>query len=116
MAWRGIAARGPAGRLPEGEPAGRRPRAVPGRRISAALVGGLWWCAVLRLAFWPQAAGVVEGAVALGGWGLSLLPVHCVPWTGRNERRRRRAVLRRARMVFTTAWRRHRSGGGSGRS
>ncbi|MEU5012547.1 hypothetical protein AB0G35_20070 [Streptomyces sp. NPDC021749] len=84
--------------------------------MSAALVGGLWWCAVLRLVFWPQTAGVVEGAVALGGWGLSLLPVHCVPWTERNGRRRRRAVLRRARMAFTTAWRRRRSDAGSGRS
>ncbi|MDG9719839.1 hypothetical protein [Streptomyces sp. DH24] len=42
--------------------------------------GALWWWAVLRLALAPD-AGVVEGAVAAGGWGLSLLPVHCVPKT-----------------------------------
>ncbi|MDC0772311.1 hypothetical protein [Streptomyces sp. HD] len=39
--------------------------------------GALWWWAVLRLALVPD-AGVLEGAVAAGGWGLSLLPVHCV--------------------------------------
>lgn len=41
-------------------------------------LGGLWWWSVLRLALVPD-AGVLEGAVAAGGWGLSLLPVHCVP-------------------------------------
>lgn len=40
------------------------------------IVGGLWWWAVLRLVLVPEHAGVVEGAVAAGGWGLSLLPVH----------------------------------------
>ncbi|WP_319198605.1 hypothetical protein, partial [Streptomyces sp. AK04-3B] len=39
--------------------------------------GALWWWAVVRLAVVPD-AGVLEGAVAAGGWGLSLLPVHCV--------------------------------------
>ncbi|MEV0177001.1 hypothetical protein AB0I00_38555 [Streptomyces sp. NPDC050803] len=48
-------------------------------RWGAALgLGALWWWAVLRLAVAPD-AGVLEGAVAAGGWGLSLLPVHCVP-------------------------------------
>ncbi|WP_155058315.1 hypothetical protein [Streptomyces blattellae] len=41
-------------------------------------LGVLWWWAALRLALAPD-AGVLEGAVAAGGWGLSLLPVHCVP-------------------------------------
>lgn len=40
-------------------------------------LGAVWWWAVLRLAVAPE-AGVLEGAVAAGGWGLSLLPVHCV--------------------------------------
>ncbi|WP_261993904.1 hypothetical protein [Streptomyces sp. t39] len=40
------------------------------------VAGGLWWWAVLRLVFVPEHAGVLEGAVAAGGWGLSLLPVH----------------------------------------
>nr|WP_314224549.1 hypothetical protein [Streptomyces sp. DSM 40713] len=40
-------------------------------------LGAAWWWAVLRLAVAPD-AGVLEGAVAAGGWGLSLLPVHCV--------------------------------------
>ncbi|WP_280891827.1 hypothetical protein [Streptomyces sp. LBL] len=39
---------------------------------------GLWWWAVLRLVLSPG-AGALEGAIAAGGWGLSLLPVHCVP-------------------------------------
>ncbi|MFJ4918262.1 hypothetical protein [Streptomyces sp. NPDC088725] len=43
--------------------------------LSLAL-GGLWWWAVLRLVLAPGHAGVVEGTVAVGGWGLSLLPVH----------------------------------------
>ncbi|TQK96100.1 hypothetical protein FB563_1027 [Streptomyces puniciscabiei] len=38
----------------------------------------VWWWAVLRIAL-GQGAGVLEAAVAAGGWGLSLLPVHCVP-------------------------------------
>ncbi|AXL91316.1 hypothetical protein C4J65_25690 [Streptomyces sp. CB09001] len=53
------------------------------RRAAALGLGVLWWWAVLRLALEPG-AGVLEGAVAVGGWGLSVLPVHCVP--------RRRAV------------------------
>ncbi|MEU8977852.1 hypothetical protein [Streptomyces sp. NPDC048309] len=41
-------------------------------------LGALWWWSVLRLALMPG-AGVLEGAIAAGGWGLSLLPVHCAP-------------------------------------
>ncbi|KAB2591989.1 hypothetical protein F5983_14285 [Streptomyces arboris] len=46
------------------------------RWVPVLALGGLWWWAVLRLALQPEQAGVVEGAVAAGGWGLSLLPVH----------------------------------------
>ncbi|UQX05175.1 hypothetical protein [Streptomyces sp. RerS4] len=46
----------------------------------AVAVGVLWWWAVLRLALAPAEAGPVEAAVAAGGWGLGLLPVHCTPW------------------------------------
>ncbi|THA85389.1 hypothetical protein E6U81_07685 [Streptomyces sp. A0592] len=53
----------------------------------ALTVGALWWWAVLRLVLAPAESGAVEGAVAVGGWGLGLLPVHCVP-----------APLRRARL------------------
>ncbi|MET9784517.1 hypothetical protein [Streptomyces canus] len=41
-------------------------------------LGALWWWAVARLVLTPDAGGL-EGAIAAGGWGLSLLPVHCVP-------------------------------------
>lgn len=41
-------------------------------------LGALWWWAVLRLALAPD-AGALEAAVSVGGWGLSVLPVHCVP-------------------------------------
>ncbi|MER6249702.1 hypothetical protein ABT210_41705 [Streptomyces griseorubiginosus] len=41
-------------------------------------LGVLWWWAAARLLLSPD-AGALEGAVAAGGWGLSLLPVHCVP-------------------------------------
>ncbi|WP_405745202.1 hypothetical protein OG422_23450 [Streptomyces sp. NBC_01525] len=52
----------------------------------AVVAGALWWWAVARLVWWPATAGPVESAVAAGGWGLSLLPVHCVPWAGRRRR------------------------------
>ncbi|GGQ95732.1 hypothetical protein [Streptomyces asoensis] len=41
------------------------------------VLGALWWWAVVRLVMAPG-AGALEGTVAAGGWGLSLLPVHCV--------------------------------------
>lgn len=48
-------------------------------RWGAALgLGALWWWGVLRTACAPD-AGLLEAAVAAGGWGLSLLPVHCAP-------------------------------------
>ncbi|MFE9727572.1 hypothetical protein ACFYQ5_29380 [Streptomyces sp. NPDC005794] len=46
------------------------------RWVLALVIGGLWWWAVVRLLLEPEHAGLVEGAVAAGGWGLSLLPVH----------------------------------------
>ncbi|WP_328750974.1 hypothetical protein OHT57_36215 [Streptomyces sp. NBC_00285] len=48
------------------------------RRGVALGLGVFWWWAMARLLLAPD-AGVLEGAVAAGGWGLSLLPVHCVP-------------------------------------
>ncbi|MFE9771554.1 hypothetical protein ACFYOV_07770 [Streptomyces sp. NPDC005931] len=48
------------------------------RRGAVLGLGALWWWAVARLVLVPD-AGVVEGAVAAGGWGLSVLPVHCMP-------------------------------------
>ncbi len=54
----------------------------------ALTVGALWWWAVLRLVLAPAESGPVEGAVAVGGWGLGLLPVHCVPAPLRRARRR----------------------------
>ncbi|MEW1719263.1 hypothetical protein [Streptomyces sp. NPDC093109] len=55
--------------------------------LPAAALGGVWWWAVLRLALAPEHAGLVEGAVAAGGWGLSLLPVHVAASRGRNPER-----------------------------
>lgn len=49
------------------------------RRVLVPVIGGLWWWAVLRLLVEPEHTGLVEGAVAAGGWGLSLLPVHVTP-------------------------------------
>ncbi|MFH8792119.1 hypothetical protein [Streptomyces sp. NPDC017941] len=73
----------------------------------AAVLGltALWWWAVFRLALAPD-AGVLEGAVAAGGWGLSLLPVHCVP------RATAMRQVRRRRVRVTTAGPPRRSGGG----
>ncbi|MBT2407460.1 hypothetical protein J7I97_31620 [Streptomyces sp. ISL-87] len=54
-------------------------------------MGLVWWWAVLRLALAPGDSGPVEGAVAVGGWGLGLLPVHCTP-RGPVRRSRRAAA------------------------
>ncbi|MFF9914570.1 hypothetical protein [Streptomyces sp. NPDC013457] len=54
----------------------RVPLAVLAWVAGGLVAGGLWWWAVLRLVLVPDQAGLVEGAVAAGGWGLSLLPVH----------------------------------------
>ncbi len=118
MAWHDFAARGPVARDAGDRIPGRRGRsgAGPGRWTAAALVGGLWWWAVLRLTLWPHSAGVIEGAVAAGGWGLSLLPVHCVPWAARGAAPTGAVRRGGGRAALTTAWRRRRSGGGSGRS
>ncbi|MGW0547990.1 hypothetical protein [Streptomyces altiplanensis] len=62
MAWRGFRGRGALLVLP-----------------LVCAFGAVWWWAVLRLVLLPEQAGVVEGVVAAGGWGLSLLPVHVVP-------------------------------------
>ncbi|MGW0287123.1 hypothetical protein ACWDXT_28975 [Streptomyces sp. NPDC003236] len=59
-------------------------------------LGAVWWWAVLRIAL-GQGAGVLEGAVAVGGWGLSVLPVHCVP--------KGRAAGAVAAGRWTAAWR-----------
>jgi len=65
----------------------------PVRWTLALSLAGLWWWAALRLAIQPARAGAVEAAVAAGGWGLSLLPVHCAPKgagrTGTRTRTRR---------------------------
>jgi hypothetical protein len=58
---------------------------------AAVGLGVVWWWAVLRLVLSGD-AGVLEGTVAAGGWGPSVLPVHCVPkerpgrrWTTRHR-------------------------------
>ncbi|WP_328536328.1 hypothetical protein [Streptomyces sp. NBC_00344] len=45
---------------------------------SAAVASGLWCWVALRLVLAPADVGPLESAVAVGGWGLSLLPVHVV--------------------------------------
>ncbi|NVK79861.1 hypothetical protein HG542_19600 [Streptomyces morookaense] len=64
------------------------------------VLGCVWWWAAVRLAVQPGRLGAVEGLVGAAGWGLSLLPVHCVPRNGRGSRsaavwRRRRPGARR---------------------
>jgi hypothetical protein len=61
--------------------------------IAAGLVaGGLWWWAALRLLLVPGETGPVEGVVAAGGWGLSLLPVHVAASSGRRNAAAARAA------------------------
>ncbi|MFD4792397.1 hypothetical protein [Streptomyces anulatus] len=98
------------------------------RCVPALVLGGLWWWAVLRLVLRPEQAGLVEGAVAAGGWGLSLLPVHVasvVPVSplGRAARLGRSGLRgpsgslgSLSRWRSTRAWRRRRSAGESDRS
>ncbi|MFD6478794.1 hypothetical protein ACFWEH_35365 [Streptomyces anulatus] len=95
------------------------------RWVPALVLGGLWWWAVLRLVLHPEQAGLVEGAVAAGGWGLSLLPVHVasvVPVSPLG-RAGRSGLLgpsgslgSLAKWRSTRAWRRRRSAGESDRS
>ncbi|MFD5426456.1 hypothetical protein [Streptomyces sp. NPDC127084] len=73
--------------------------------LPALALGALWWWAVLRLALVPEHAGLVEGAVAAGGWGLSLLPVHVASRAGGAEGA--------GGATATRASRRPRSAGGS---
>ncbi|GAA0463933.1 hypothetical protein ABZ951_23905 [Streptomyces sp. NPDC046215] len=60
----------------------------PGGWVTALAVGAVWWWAAVRLVAQPDRGGPVEALVVAGGWGLSLLPVHCVPWTRRRRGRR----------------------------
>ncbi|MEU3599839.1 hypothetical protein ABZ714_14100 [Streptomyces sp. NPDC006798] len=57
---------------------------VAGLGLAGLLGGALWWWAVLRLTLVPERTGLVEGAIAAGGWGLGLLPVHATPFRGRK--------------------------------
>ncbi|AZP20802.1 hypothetical protein ACIGMX_44740 [Streptomyces aquilus] len=89
----------------------------------AVTLGAVWWWAVLRLAL-ASDAGVLEGAVAAGGWGLSLLPVHCVAKgraagalaAGRWRAAWRGTAMPAAPSAVTTASPLRRSDGGSGPS
>nr|WP_251055473.1 hypothetical protein [Streptomyces sp. ISL-66] len=67
---------------------------IPVGLALALAVGVLWWWAVLRLTLAPAEAGPLEGAVAVGGWGPGVLPVHCVPGVA-GRRRRAAERLRR---------------------
>ncbi|MFH8366493.1 hypothetical protein [Streptomyces sp. NPDC018031] len=62
------------------------------RWLFLPLLGVVWWWAAVRLALHPAAAGPVESAIVAGGWGLSLLPVHCVPRSVGDTARRGRAA------------------------
>lgn len=64
-----------------GDEPGRPPPLGPLGWAVGGLLAGVWCWAVLRLLLQPGRAGFVEGLVAAGGWGLSLLPVHCTPRT-----------------------------------
>ncbi|WP_420719192.1 hypothetical protein [Streptomyces sp. XY593] len=108
---------GPSGSRPL-EVAVRTSLRIPVLSALALTVGALWWWAVLRLVLAPAESGAVEGAVAVGGWGLGLLPVHCVPAPLRRARRRagRDAAGPGGAGAVTRASTPHRSDAGSGLS
>ncbi|MFB7058470.1 hypothetical protein [Streptomyces vinaceus] len=99
---------------------------IPPVTALAVAMGALWWWAVLRLALAPGESGPVEGAVAVGGWGLGLLPVHCTPGPLRRARRAAAEPVGGAPAepaggapgdeLLTRASTPRRSGAGSGRS
>lgn len=72
-----------------------------GRPGAALVLGALWWWAALRMLGQPGRGGSVEAFVVAGGWGLSLLPVHCVPWTRRRPRRVAHAVRTATAVLLT---------------
>jgi hypothetical protein len=57
------------------------------RCVIGVIGGAVWWGAVLRLAICPQAGGPWQSALAAGGWGLGLIPLHAVPVRIRRPRR-----------------------------
>ncbi|OQD56422.1 hypothetical protein BM536_009215 [Streptomyces phaeoluteigriseus] len=75
------------------------------RRGAALGLGAAWWWAVVRLAVSAD-AGVLEGAVAAGGWGLSL-PAGALAWPSRAP------WVRSRRGGGGPAWRGERGEGGS---
>ncbi|MFI0899782.1 hypothetical protein [Streptomyces sp. NPDC020983] len=88
-----------AGSLSPSPPGGSCGRFPPGRRLRCVigLIGGvLWWGALLQLGAGPAADPWVS-AVAAGGWGLGLIPLHAVPaHVRRAGAGRSRAVRARA--------------------
>lgn len=64
------------------------------RWVLAVVVGLLWWWAVLRLAVRPETARSWQGAAAMAGWTLGLIPLHAVPAGAAQAVSRRRALGR----------------------
>ncbi|MEU5436709.1 hypothetical protein AB0G73_25465 [Streptomyces sp. NPDC020719] len=83
------------------------------RWVPALVVGALWWWAALRLLTAPGEAGVTEGAMVVGGWGLSLLPVHVAGPARAVGSIRGGHSVRGGDPAVTKASRRRRWGGGS---
>ncbi|WP_436739256.1 hypothetical protein [Streptomyces sp. BBFR102] len=71
------------------------------RWIPVCAVAVLWCVALARAALEIGGAAAGAAAVVAGGWGLSVLPVHCVPKSRADEQaaRARRAVRRMAARV-----------------
>ncbi|MFJ6216249.1 hypothetical protein ACIQGZ_23420 [Streptomyces sp. NPDC092296] len=55
------------------------PRRSPAAWAVAALLSALGWCALLAGVVRPAGVALTAAVVAVGGWTLSLLPVHCDP-------------------------------------
>ncbi|MGW5355900.1 hypothetical protein ACWERV_36000 [Streptomyces sp. NPDC004031] len=77
----------PAGALPGGSPSDGCARGRRRLRCVIGLIGGvLWWGAVLGLAAGRAPVLPWLSAVAAGGWGLGLIPLHAVPAHVRRTR------------------------------
>ncbi|MET7641851.1 hypothetical protein [Streptomyces sp. NPDC005438] len=58
------------------------------RLLFGLAVAVVWSVALWRVVVWPAECGPLEASVVAGGWGVSVLPVHCASRPPRAARGR----------------------------